>query len=154
MSRDEMSFCELKTKEIVNEVDGRKLGKACDLVFSPRSGCVLGIVAPFNKRGLFLRGQEVYIPFKNIIKIGPDVILVRLTPEMSHPDMCIHINRGGKREPHKFSCGHSCSSDDDCSTTYAKEEIDDDICDFRCEKCMLFDCTKRWKNPPNQPKYS
>src|SRR5690606_4717295 len=111
-----------------------------------------------NKRGLFFRGQEVYIPFKNIVKIGPDVILVRLTPELSHPDMCIHLYRGGKRHPFKHSCHHGCSSSEDDysensedTSVHTQEEIDEDICDYRCEKCMLFDCTKRWKNS-SQPK--
>ena len=29
----EMSFSELRTKEVVNTADGRRLGKVCDLVF-------------------------------------------------------------------------------------------------------------------------
>jgi YlmC/YmxH family sporulation protein len=97
MQNDEITYCELKSKEIINEVDGRKLGRIIDLIFSPMSGCVLGILAPLAKRTLFSRGQEVYIPFKNIIKIGPDVILVRLTPELSDIGGCVNFQGGGGR---------------------------------------------------------
>ncbi len=153
MSRDELSFTELRTKEIVNEVDGRKLGRTCDLVFSPHTGCVLGIVAPYNKRSLFFKGQEIYIPFKNIIKIGPDVILIRLTPELSHSDMC--INMGKRRDTPRYSDKSGCG----CSQQHSaepeeKQEPVVEQCDFRCEKCMLFDCEKRWKFSNQEPSYS
>ena len=47
----ELTFCELRAKEVVNASDGRKLGRITDLVFSADSGAVKGIVAPFTRRG-------------------------------------------------------------------------------------------------------
>lgn len=78
----ELSFCELRAKEVVNVCDGKRLGNIIDLVFDSRSGVVTGIVVPFG-RGLFSilkSNQDIFIPYNRIIKIGKDVILVELTP--------------------------------------------------------------------------
>lgn len=78
----ELSFCELRAKEVVNICDGKRLGNIIDLTFSSRSGEVTGIVVPFGK-GLFSilkNNQDIFIPFARIVKIGKDVILVELTP--------------------------------------------------------------------------
>ena len=40
----ETSFSELRTKEVINTADGRRLGKVCDLVFCYPENRVLGIV--------------------------------------------------------------------------------------------------------------
>ena len=45
----EMSFSELRTKEVVNTADGRRLGKVCDLVFCYPENRLIGIVAPGGK---------------------------------------------------------------------------------------------------------
>ncbi len=75
-----ISFLELKSKEIVNVVDGKRLGRIVDLVFTC-SGCVMGFVAPPNRKLIkSLNCQDnVFIPWNNICKIGDDVILVELT---------------------------------------------------------------------------
>ena len=78
----ELSFCELRAKEVVNVCDGKRLGNIIDLTFSSRTGEVTGIVVPYGK-GLFSilkNNQDIFIPFSRIIKIGKDVILVELTP--------------------------------------------------------------------------
>lgn len=71
----ELSFSELRTKEVVNTQDGRKLGKPCDVVLCYPENRWLGIVAP-NGRGFGLKKSNVFIELKNIVKIGEDVILV------------------------------------------------------------------------------
>lgn len=80
----ELSYTYLHTKEVVNVVDGRKLGKVCDVVFCYPENCVVGIVAPGGK-GFSFRRNEQYIDVKNIVKIGDDVVLVNLgaTPKGS-----------------------------------------------------------------------
>ncbi len=78
----ELSFCELRAKEVVNICDGKRLGNIIDLTFSSRTGEVSGIVVPYGK-GLFSilkNNQDIFIPFSRIVKIGKDVILVELTP--------------------------------------------------------------------------
>lgn len=71
----ELSFSELRTKEVINTVDGRRLGKVCDIVFCYPENRVIGIVVPGCK-GFALWKNEQFIDMKNIIKIGDDVILV------------------------------------------------------------------------------
>ena len=78
----ELSFCELRAKEVVNICDGKRLGNIIDLTFSSRTGVVTGIVVPFGK-GLFSilkSNQDIFIPYNRIVKIGKDVILVELSP--------------------------------------------------------------------------
>jgi len=76
------SFCELRTKEVVNVLDGRRLGRIIDIVFDPRcNGEVKGIVVPFVKRFFLFRDKEVFVPWGCIRKIGEDVILIELTLE-------------------------------------------------------------------------
>lgn len=71
----EMSFSDLRTKEVINTNDGRRLGKVCDIVFCYPENRVIGIVAPGGK-GLSIWKNEQFIDMKNIVKIGDDVILV------------------------------------------------------------------------------
>ncbi|MBQ9729341.1 MAG: YlmC/YmxH family sporulation protein [Clostridia bacterium] len=75
----QLSFSDLRTKEVVNTTDGKKLGKVCDLVFCYPENRVLGIVVPGGKGFGFRRG-EVFIDLKCIAKLGEDVILVNVPP--------------------------------------------------------------------------
>ena len=82
---------ELKQKEVVNLCDGKCLGKVSDVVFSYPEGRVFGIVVP-GKRFRIFKNNDLFIPLKNIIKIGTDVVLVDLR---SSPRPDPH----GKRRP-------------------------------------------------------
>ena len=73
----EMSFSELRTKEVVNVADGRKLGKVCDMVFCYPENRILGFVVP-GQRGFASKRTDFFIELKNIVKIGDDVILVNV----------------------------------------------------------------------------
>ena len=72
-----MSYTYLRTKEVVNVVDGRKLGKICDIVFCYPENKVLGLVVP-GGMGIFWRKREQFIEMRDIVKIGDDVILVNV----------------------------------------------------------------------------
>ncbi len=76
----ETSFLELRCKEVINIVDGKKLGHIVDVCFSLESGCVTGIVLPGNTSfwNVFKNGTEVFITLAQILKIGDDTILVEL----------------------------------------------------------------------------
>ncbi len=76
----ETSFCELKAKEVVNIVDGKRLGHITDLVFETHCGKILGLVVPGEKSGwnIFKSVEDIFIPYQNICKIGYDTILVEL----------------------------------------------------------------------------
>ena len=73
----ELSYTYLRTKEVVNVVDGRKLGRVSDVVFCYPENRVTGIVAPGGKSFSF-RKNEQFIEMKNIVKIGDDVVLVNV----------------------------------------------------------------------------
>ena len=72
----EVSFTELRAKEVVNVQDGRKLGRVCDVVLCYPENRWLGLVVP-SGRG-FGKKQELFLELKNIVKIGEDVILVNV----------------------------------------------------------------------------
>lgn len=72
----EVTFSQLRTKEVVNTQDGRKLGKVCDIVLCYPENRWIGIVAP-NGRGSWKK-NGVFIDMKHIVKIGDDVILVNI----------------------------------------------------------------------------
>lgn len=77
----ESSFLELRCKEVINVVDGKRLGHIVDVLFDLQSGKVLGFVVPGNNKNfwnVFKGGTEIFIPFCQVCKIGDDAILVEL----------------------------------------------------------------------------
>ena len=76
----ECSFLELRCKEVVNVVDGRRLGHITDVIFDLQTARITGLIVPGNKSfwNVFKSGQEIFIPFTQICKIGDDTILVEL----------------------------------------------------------------------------
>ncbi len=75
-----MKISDFQTKDVINIVDGKKLGQVSDLELDLRQGRIESIVVPSPGRflGLFGSGNEVVIPWRNIVKIGMDVVLVKL----------------------------------------------------------------------------
>ena len=73
----EISYNELRKKEVVNTLDGKKLGRVCDLVFCYPENRLLGFVVP-GGRAFGFRKEEYFLDMKNIVRIGEDVILVNL----------------------------------------------------------------------------
>ena len=75
----EISFCELRSKTVVNLSDGRKLGRIIDLVYDEITARVLGLVVPGSRPfGFFRAREDIFIPYHCICKIGEDTILVEL----------------------------------------------------------------------------
>ena len=74
----ESSFLELRCKEVINVTDGRKLGHIVDLIFDLPTGKICGLVVPGDKNfwNIFKSGNELFIPYNQICKIGDDTILV------------------------------------------------------------------------------
>jgi len=80
----ETSFLELKSKQVINTVDGKCLGHITDIIFDVGSACALGFVVPQPGEGfwgLFKSNKDLFIPFDCVCKIGIDVILVDLNVE-------------------------------------------------------------------------
>lgn len=78
----ELSFCDLRAKEVVNVPDGRKLGNIIDMVFDTCTGKVTGIVVPSERSffSFFKSNRDIFIPYQRICKIGKDIILVDINP--------------------------------------------------------------------------
>ncbi len=79
-----MSFSELKQKDVINILDGRRLGKPIDVTFT-ENACIEALVVPdsFNLLGFIKQSKNgVAIPWERVRRIGDDVILVELSPEM------------------------------------------------------------------------
>ena len=72
----ELSFSEVRAKEVINTQDGRKLGKVCDIILCYPDNRWIGLVVP-GGRG-FGKKHDLFIELKNIVKIGEDVILVNV----------------------------------------------------------------------------
>ncbi|NDI33657.1 YlmC/YmxH family sporulation protein [Chengkuizengella sediminis] len=75
-----MKISDFQTKDVINIVDGKKLGSVSDLELDLRQGKIDSIVVPSQGKffGLFSGDNEVVIPWRNIVKIGMDVVLVKL----------------------------------------------------------------------------
>ena len=77
----EVSFLELKSKQVVNTVDGKCLGHIVDVIFDVATAKTLGFVVPACSGGflgLFKSGKDIFIPFDCVCKIGVDVVLVEI----------------------------------------------------------------------------
>ncbi len=73
----EFTFSDLRSKEVVNTQDGRKLGRVCDVALCYPENRWLGIVVP-GGNGVFRKKNEMFIDLRQIVKIGEDVILVNI----------------------------------------------------------------------------
>lgn len=96
----ELSFCELRSKEVVNLFDGKNLGNVIDLTFDINTTKVTGIIVPCDKSffNIFKNNNDIFIPFNKICKIGKDIILVELTPINS-----LENNPEKHKEIHSFN---------------------------------------------------
>ena len=78
-----MTLSELRTKEVIDVQDGRRLGKPIDLVLN-ESACVDALVVPVPGGILTFLKQEkegCMVPWNRILRIGDDVILVEIHEE-------------------------------------------------------------------------
>ena len=86
-----MTLSELRTKELIEVEDGKRLGRVMDLEFCVSDSRITALVVPSETTfWQSLRGEKcgLVIPWQNIRRIGDDVILV-CTPETHHPGQCV-----------------------------------------------------------------
>lgn len=73
-----MLLGDLQAKDVVNVVDGSKLGRITNLDIDPVNGKILSIIVQTNVRlvNLFTGNNNIVIPWDKIVKIGGEVIIV------------------------------------------------------------------------------
>ncbi|MGY3713998.1 YlmC/YmxH family sporulation protein [Sutcliffiella cohnii] len=74
-----VKISEFQIKDVVNVSEGKKLGTIGDIDINLATGKIEAIIVSGSGKmlGLFNKEQEIIIPWRNIVKIGADVILVR-----------------------------------------------------------------------------
>lgn len=87
---------DLRKKEVINIQDGYRLGFAGDLDLRMPEGqaAALIVYGPYRFFGLFGRGEEYYIPWDCISRIGDDIILV--DQAIPHRDAAMETKRRRK----------------------------------------------------------
>ena len=72
---------DLRMREIVNVLDGKRLGLVQDLDIDLEEGRVKGLLALGSQArfmGFLGKDEDIYISWEQVIRIGTDVILVEL----------------------------------------------------------------------------
>ena len=87
----ELNFSDLRAKEVVNTQDGRKLGRVCDIALCYPENKGVGIIVPGGK--FSFKKNDLFIDLKNIVKIGEDVILVKVGLKAGAGTCCPPPNR-------------------------------------------------------------
>jgi YlmC/YmxH family sporulation protein len=79
-----VSIMELRMKEVINLADGKRIGFINDLEINLEKGRIEAIIVPKEGRflKLFNKDNDYTIPWKKIVKIGQDVILVDLRTDL------------------------------------------------------------------------
>ncbi|SHE38228.1 sporulation protein, YlmC/YmxH family [Caldanaerobius fijiensis DSM 17918] len=74
-----VSTTDLSQKEVVNVLDGRRLGFISDIEINLEEGRIEALVLPGQAKflGFFGKENEKVIPWSDVKKIGRDVILVQ-----------------------------------------------------------------------------
>lgn len=75
-----IKISELRMREVVNVVDGRRLGPIKDIDIDLEAGRIAALILPGQGRflGLFGKEDELVVPWDKIKKIGLDIILVEV----------------------------------------------------------------------------
>ena len=75
-----MLYSELKSKEVINIKDCKRLGFVCDIEFDCKTGQIEALIIPGPGKfcGLLGRESTFIIPWKSICQIGDDIILVEI----------------------------------------------------------------------------
>ena len=75
-----MLLSELQSKDIINIDSGAKIGFIGDIEIDVTVGVITYLIVTISQKlfGLIGSEEELKIPWTNIVKIGTDVILIRL----------------------------------------------------------------------------
>ena len=92
----EVTFEELREKEVINLKDCRRLGFICDIKIDIECGKILSFTVK-NCCLIPSKCEEVCVPWENVTKIGDDIIFVDISCSYPH----VHEQDFGKK---KFFC--------------------------------------------------
>lgn len=75
-----IKISDLRARDVVNILDGKKLGNITDIDLDLNNGRVLALILPGRQKGLsfFFKREEISVPWEKIVRIGRDVILVEI----------------------------------------------------------------------------
>uniref|UniRef100_A0A7C2E2Z5 YlmC/YmxH family sporulation protein n=1 Tax=Ammonifex degensii TaxID=42838 RepID=A0A7C2E2Z5_9THEO len=78
-----LKVSDLRMLEVVNVIDGRRLGLIKDIDIDMENGKINALVLPGSSRllGFFGKEEEIVIPWEKVVRIGMDVILVEAPGE-------------------------------------------------------------------------
>ena len=138
---NELSFQDLRRLEVINVGDGKRMGHIIDLIFTSDGGKVKGVILPFGKKNFFAKSQDLFIPWTCVQKIGEDIILVEIEDLCSGAPLCKPKPPKPDRIPPPHDRGETEAERPRCG-----DRDDNGKCDGICEKCMLFDCSRRWES--------
>ncbi len=83
-------YSELISKDVINVRDGCNYGSIDDLDIDIESGEIRAIIIPVSKKllGMFASDEEYIIPWRKIICIGEDAILVDVCEDKHDDKKC------------------------------------------------------------------
>lgn len=69
---------DLRNKEVIDVYDGKRLGFVCDCEIDIITGRLISLIVPHQNsmKGFFSKTENIIIPWKQIRKIGDDIIIV------------------------------------------------------------------------------
>ena len=71
-----MNLSDLQNKDIINIIDGKKIGNIIDARFNTQTGVIEKLILSPSKSLFNLKNSTIEINFSKIKKIGEDVILI------------------------------------------------------------------------------
>lgn len=98
-----VKLSDFQSKDVINIIDGRRLGIISDFELDLHEGYIKSIIVPSGSRflGLFSDRHDIVIPWKRIRKIGMDVILVELD-DIPSEDRTIKIDQDKSRPYYRY----------------------------------------------------
>ena len=72
-----MNLSDLQNKDLINIVDGKKIGNIIDAKFNVETGLIEKLIIEPSKSLFSLKNNSLELNYSDINKIGEDVILVK-----------------------------------------------------------------------------
>ncbi len=75
-----IKISDLRARDVINILDGKKLGNIIDIDLDLENGRVISLILPGRTRGfsIFSKREDITVPWDKIIRIGRDVVLVEV----------------------------------------------------------------------------